>query len=63
MSVQPAVPVDEPDGQPGVREHLADVIQLVRPHEHAWSLRDTEYDNGLTLNRFECDTCSAVRFT
>lgn len=63
MSVLPAAPPDDPGGQLSVREHLAEVIQLVRPHEHAWSLRDTEYDNGFSLNRFECDTCSAVRFT
>ncbi|MFL6107602.1 MAG: hypothetical protein ACJ72L_11625 [Marmoricola sp.] len=44
-------------------EHLAEVIQLVPLHEHTWALRDTEYDNGMTLHRFECDDCSAVRFT
>ena len=59
MSVLPASPVEEPFEH----EHLARVIPLVQPHEHTWALRDTEYDNGMTLNRFECDDCSAVRFT
>jgi len=52
-----------PDELPTEPEHLARVIQLVPLHEHSWALRDTEYDNGVTLNRFECDGCSAVRFT
>lgn len=59
MSVLPA-PLEI---APAEQEHLAEVIQLVPLHEHAWALRDTEYDNGMTLNRFECDGCSAVRFT
>ena len=59
----PAAPVEVPDVAPIAHEHLAPVLQLVPPHEHTWALRDTEYDNGLTLNRFECNGCSAVRFT
>jgi hypothetical protein len=41
----------------------APVLHLVPTHEHIWALRETEYDNGLSLNRFECDSCAAVRFT
>jgi len=52
------------DQVPVEREHLAQVIQLVPQHEHTWALRETEYDDsGITLNRFECDGCPAVRFT
>jgi hypothetical protein len=58
----PAVPAGA-GSTPVEHEHLAPVIALVHPHEHSWALRDTEYDNGLTLHRFECDGCSAVRFT
>lgn len=31
--------------------------------QHAWSLRDVEYDEGLSLHRFECLDCGAVRYT
>jgi hypothetical protein len=42
---------------------LAPILQLVPAHEHTWALRETEYDDGFVLNRFECDSCTAVRFT
>ena len=60
MSVLPSAAV-EADVEEQV--HLAEVIQLVPLHDHIWALRDTEYDNGLTLRRFECESCAAVRFT
>lgn len=41
----------------------APALHLVPGHEHAWALRDVEYDNGLSLNRFECESCNGVRFT
>ena len=44
-------------------EERAPVLRLVRAHEHSWALRDVEYDNGFSVNRFECESCSAVRFT
>jgi len=48
---------------PVADELIAPVLQLVPAHEHTWALRDVEYDNGFSLNRFECESCSAVRFT
>ena len=62
MSVLPTL-VEIPAEESFEHEHLAPVIPLVPLHEHSWALRDTEYDNGMTLNRFECDGCTAVRFT
>ncbi|RNL79152.1 hypothetical protein [Nocardioides marmorisolisilvae] len=59
MSVLQVVPVETAVEH----DYLAEVIRLVPQHDHTWALRDTEYDNGLTLHRFECDGCSAVRFT
>lgn len=44
-------------------QQLAEVIQLVPLHEHTWALRDTEYEGGFAVRRFECDACTAVRFT
>jgi hypothetical protein len=58
MSVLPS-PIEGLAGE----ESIAPVLHLVPAHEHTWALRDTEYDNGFSLNRFECDACSAVRFT
>ena len=59
MTAVPAVPAEVEEAPTS----WAPVLQLVPAHEHTWALRDTEYDNGLTLNRFECETCTAVRFT
>lgn len=61
VSVLP-VPVPHLPAQQARGTRLAEVIRLV-PHEHTWSLRETEYDNGFALNRFECDSCPEVRFT
>ncbi|MBO9520820.1 MAG: hypothetical protein J7518_04705 [Nocardioidaceae bacterium] len=36
-------------------------LRLVPPHEHAWSLRDTEYADGICVRRYECD-CGEVDF-
>ena len=58
MSVLPAA-----SDEVAAEATLAPVLHLVPSHEHHWALRDTEYDNGFTLNRFECESCAAVRFT
>ena len=63
MTVLTALPAERPDDETAEHAHLAPVIPLVPLHEHTWALRDTEYENGFSLNRFECDGCSAVRFT
>lgn len=57
MSVLPATPLETTEAPVVAGLHLVPV------HEHTWALRETEYDNGLALNRFECESCSAVRFT
>lgn len=36
-------------------------LRIVPPHEHTWSLRDTEYEDGHALRRFEC-ACGSVTF-
>lgn len=59
MSVLPTPPIEEA----AVGVPAAPILHLVPDHEHTWALRETEYDNGLALNRFECDACRAVRFT
>ena len=54
----PAPPV------PGQGRHLVLVpppSDLTDAHEHTWALRDTEYDEGITLSRFEC-ACGGVRY-
>lgn len=36
-------------------------LRIVPDHEHTWSLRDTEYEDGRALRRFEC-ACGSVTF-
>jgi len=40
----------------------APTLRLVPPHEHEWQLRSVEYDDGIEVRRYECDTCDDVLF-
>lgn len=37
-------------------------LHLVAGHEHAWELRDIEYDQGFEVRRYECADCDEVLF-
>jgi hypothetical protein len=36
-------------------------MTVAAAHRHEWSLRETEYADGMTVRRFEC-RCGAVTF-
>ena len=40
-------------------------LRLVEPlaHVHDWRLRDTEYVDGQSVRRLECDGCGGVDYT
>jgi hypothetical protein len=37
-------------------------VPISTEQEHIWELRGEEFEEGLTIRRFECVGCGAVRF-
>lgn len=38
-------------------------LRLITTHEHTWRLLCVEYDGGLEVRQYECDSCADVRFS
>jgi hypothetical protein len=58
------IPIPEPPevGSPTEPTAAAPHLHLVPGHEHTWRLLTVEYDEGLEVRRYECQSCDDVRF-
>jgi hypothetical protein len=62
-SVAPAGPsyVDEHSARnPEPRVQLAVAVQ--ETHQHAWRLRAVDFDAGVAVREYECESCTGVWF-
>lgn len=62
MSVIPIPEPSELAGSPTDATAAAPRLHLVPEHEHTWRLLMVEYDEGLEVRRYECQSCDDVRF-
>lgn len=63
MSVIPIPEPTEVVGQATGVESAPPRLHLVPEHDHTWRLLSVEYDEGLEVRRYECETCDDVRFS
>lgn len=59
MSIVP-FPVTPEPSDPDRTEHRR--LRLITTHEHTWRLLCVEYDAGLEVRQYECESCADVRF-
>jgi hypothetical protein len=58
------IPIPEPtEVAPTGIESAAPRLHLVPEHEHTWRLLAVEYDEGLEIRRYECESCDDVQFS
>lgn len=54
-------PVTPEPSAPDPTEHRR--LRLITAHEHTWRLLCVEYDVGLEVRQYECESCADVRFS
>ena len=57
--ITPVVPVDPVDVAP---RPPAAHLRLVEGHDHEWHLRSIDFNDGVSVREFGCDSCDSVWF-